>query len=91
MRFLTVKNISWLMVVVLVIANVYFFIQSIRLGNEIKFYEKETDKLYKENLELAKEADYLDSLIYASSKAAELKFTKRSQPIYLKNLKYAWK
>jgi len=74
---------------ILVFSNFYVFMLSMKLSDKTKFYEKEVTRLHKGNLEVEKKAFYFDSLQYAASKAAEMDFSKRSEPIFLENLKYA--
>ncbi|MBI2641083.1 hypothetical protein HYW87_00610 [Candidatus Roizmanbacteria bacterium] len=79
------------LIVLLLLSNVYIFVNTIRLGGDINHFEKEIKTLHQENLSLENEAYQLDSLQYAASLAAELDFSKKSQPFYLESLKYALK
>lgn len=74
----------------LFLLNVYTFISNINLGDKITFYEKETKRLSQENQDLETKVFAVDSLKYASSLAETLQFTKKAQPVYLDNLKYAY-
>jgi len=74
----------------LFLVNVYTFISNINLGDKITYYEKETKRLAQENQDLETKVFAVDSLRYASSLAEGLNFTKRAQPVYLDNLKYAY-
>lgn len=86
-----VRPLIWILFVLLVIANGYVFVESMRLGNEVTAYEREIKKLYLENLDLENKVSSLDSLQFAASVAAKLDFTKKSQPEFLDNLNYAKK
>ena len=84
------KNIVILLFLMLFLANIYTFISNINLSNEITYYEKETKRLAQENQEWETKVFAVDSLKYASSMATAFKFTKKADPIYLDNLKYAY-
>lgn len=86
-----IRLLVWLFFILLVFANGYVFVESMRLGNEVTRYEREIKKLYLENLDLENKVSSLDSLKFAASLAARLEFTKKSQPILLNNLIYAKK
>jgi len=73
----------------LFIVNIYAFVTGINLADKITFYESETKKLHQENQDLETKVFAVDSLRYAVSLADGLKFTKKAQPVYLDNLKYA--
>lgn len=79
----------WLFFLILVLGNIYIFIGGMTLSNEISRYEKEINRLNLENIDLEKKAYELSSLRHAASMAAQLSFTKKSQPLYLDNIKYA--
>lgn len=85
------RNTIWVIFLVLAVINIFIFIKGIKLSTEISFYENETNKLHQDNLELEKQAYGFDSLRYAASMAAVLNFTKKAQPIYIENAKYALK
>ncbi len=85
------KYLIWFLLLLLVILNIGVFISSIRLADEISFFEIETKKLHRENVELEKEISFYDSYQYAASQAAELGFIKKATPVYLENLQYAFK
>lgn len=84
-----VKNIIWAAFIFLAIINIFIFLKSITLSSEISFFETELRNIHQENLELEKKAVSFDSLQYAASMAAVLNYTKKSQPIYIENDKYA--
>lgn len=85
------KYIIWFVFLILVILNIGVFVYSIKLGEEIDIFEKETKKLHQKNIELEKEISYFDSYQYAASQAAGLGFNKKATPLYLENLQYAFK
>lgn len=86
-----IKYTVWFLLLILVLTNIAFFVSSIRLGEEINFFEKESQKLRQINLELEKEISYYDSYQFAASNAASLGFVKKTTPLYLENLRYALK
>jgi len=84
-----IKYGIWIIMPVLLFANMFIFVSGIVLGNQISHFEKETKKIHQQNVELDRQTSHLDSLDYAASIAASLDFVKRSPPIVLENLKYA--
>lgn len=88
MRIL-VKNAFWLVLIFLLIGQIYFFIVGIKLAANINNYEKEIKILQQENIELANNVYWVESLQYAASQAAELGFNQEIIPLYLDNLRYA--
>ncbi|OGK10025.1 hypothetical protein A2767_00100 [Candidatus Roizmanbacteria bacterium RIFCSPHIGHO2_01_FULL_35_10] len=87
------KNLSkfslWAIFLILVSANVYVFIHSIKLSDKINHYETDIRTLHRENLILENKIYDVNSLKYASSMAAQLDFTQKAQPVFLDNLQYA--
>ncbi len=79
----------WIILPVLIIANMFVFVSGIVLGDQIGHFEKESKKIHEQNLALEQKTSHLDSLQYAASVAASLDFVKRSSPIVIENLKYA--
>jgi len=73
-----------LIFIVLIVANVIFFLNGMHLSNEINKFESQIQLLKKSNADLEKKAYQTESLLYAASMAAKLQFTKKSAPIYLK-------
>ena len=87
------KKISGLFTIavflVLVGANVFIFLSGMRVSEQISFYETETKKLKQENIDLEKKAYAAESLQNAASVAAQLDFTKKAEPYFLENLRFA--
>ena len=79
----------WAVFLILVSANVYVFIHSIKLSDKINHYETDIRTLHRENLILENKIYDVNSLKYASSMAAQLDFTQKAQPVFLDNLQYA--
>ncbi len=88
MKFL-IQHSIWIVVVLLFAANIVVFVSGVRLSDEIMHYDSEIKRLRQENMELEKNTFDVGSLQYASSIAAELRYTEKAQPIYLDNLKFA--
>ena len=86
-----IRSFVWVIFILFVIANGYVFVESMRLGSEVTRFEREIKKLYLDNLDLENKVSSLDSLQFAASVAAQLDFTKKSQPLFLDNLNYAKK
>lgn len=88
MKLLTKYSI-WAIFLILLSANIFIYLTSLKLGDKISRFENETKKLHQENLALENNIYEIDSLQYAASLAAELDFTQKAQPVYLENLKFA--
>ncbi len=74
---------------VLIGANVFIFLSGMKVSEQINFYETETKKLKQENIDLEKKAYAAESLQNAASVAAQLEFTKKAEPYFLENLRFA--
>lgn len=88
-QVLVLKHIIFITLVILLLCNIFVFLQSIKLGDQINKYEKEINRLHQENLILENNVYEVDSLQYASSMAAMLNFTQKAEPTFLDELKYA--
>ncbi len=86
---LVYKYTIWLIFFALLATNIFIFLHSIKLSDEINHFEKEISALHQENLQLANKIYAVDSFQNAASLAAQLDFTKKAQPVYLDDLKYA--
>lgn len=86
----SVSLLIWLVMIGLVAANIFLFYSSIKLGDNISFFEQKIQKIHHENLNLEKELSYVGSLQYAQKLVKNLEFTKKSQPSYLEKLVYAF-
>ncbi len=73
----------------LISANIYVFLNSLKLSDKINLFEKEIKSLHQENLGLENKIYEVDSLQYAASLAAQLDFTQKAQPTLFENLKFA--
>lgn len=84
------KSSIWLILAGLVVINVFLFYSSIKLGDEITVYESKIESIHHDNLNLEKELSKVSSLYFAKNLAEKLKFTKKSQPNFLKKINYAF-
>lgn len=87
------KSFSFLILIILVslvVANVFLFYSSIKLGDEITSFESKIETIHRQNINLEKELSRLSSLAYARKLAAKLEFTKKSQPAFLEKIIYAF-
>jgi len=75
----------------LLLANVLMFMVNIHLGEEIKIYDRRINLLRQENLDLETKIYQLVSYEKLASLAAQLNFVKNESPIYLEEMKYAYK
>lgn len=82
-----IKSLIFLLIIFLIFFNIYFFYLSIKLGNEISYYEEKTEKIYHENVNLEKELSSIDSLEYAKKIASYLEFDKNPEVYFLDSLK----
>ena len=88
MKTLT-KYLILLIFLALIAGNIFVFVYSLNLSDDINHFEKGIEKLHQENLNLENNIYEVDSLQYAASMAAKLDFIKKAEPSYLENLKYA--
>jgi cell division protein FtsL len=84
-------KILWFVAAVLLFFNVYVFVSNLRLGDEIKTFDKKIVFLRQENLDLETKIFKLNSYENIASVAAQLNFVKKEMPVYLEDLKYAYK
>jgi len=84
-------KIIWLLVVVLLFFNAYIFVSNLSLGDEIKTFDKKIVFIRQENLDLETKIFKLNSYENIASIAAQLNFVKKEIPVYLEDLKYAYK
>lgn len=79
------------LIIFLIVINIYLCVQSLFLGETILKLEEDIKKLSLENLQLEKKVFSLNSVESLEKKAQTLGFTKKAEPIYLENLKYAFR
>lgn len=77
------------LIIFLIAINIYLCVQSLFLGETILKLEEDIQKLILENSQLEKKVFFLNSVESLEKKAQSLGFTKKAEPIYLENLKYA--
>ncbi|QQG44818.1 MAG: hypothetical protein HYW86_02810 [Candidatus Roizmanbacteria bacterium] len=65
------------------ISQIYLFVSGIKISDNINMYESNIKKLKQDNMELENKLSKIESLGYAASQAAVLKYTKKAAPIYL--------
>jgi cell division protein FtsL len=83
------RIIIWFVFLALIAGNIYIFVSSIHLSDEINRFEADINRVHQENIELEKKVFKVESLQYTASLAAQLDFTKKSAPIVLDNTRYA--
>lgn len=76
-------------IILLIGVNIAIFIQGIKLGNEISYYETEIASLNQENIEWEQEIYKIESHVWTASLAAELNYGKYNAPMYSQLPKYA--
>jgi cell division protein FtsL len=86
-----IKKIFLIFLVFLFLANIFIFMVNIQLGEEIKMYDKKIHLLRQENLDLETKIYQLTSYEKLASLAAQLNFIKNESPVYLEEIKYAYK
>lgn len=86
-----IKKIFLIFLVFLLLANIFIFMVNIQLGEEIKMYDKKINLLRQENLDLETKIYQLTSYEKIASLAAQLNFVKNESPLYLEEIKYAYK
>ena len=78
-------------IVLLVIMNVGIFMHGISLGDDVNKYEQEISRLKKSNMELEQQMYSLESITQTASLAAELKYDRFHDPLYIDQPQYALK
>jgi cell division protein FtsL len=84
-------KILWFLLAALLFFNIYVFVSNLRMGEEIKAFDKKIILLRQENLDLETKIFKLNSYENIASLAADLNFVKKEMPVYLEDLKYAYK
>ncbi|MGB9883392.1 MAG: hypothetical protein ACPLRN_02660 [Microgenomates group bacterium] len=74
----------------LLILNILFFYFSLKLSDQITYYEIKTSQLHDENINLEKELAEVSSLNYAKKLAEVMNFKQKSQAVFLDNFIYAF-
>jgi len=85
------KKIFLLFLIIIFLANIFIFVVNINLSQEIEVYDKKISLLRQENLDLEIKIYQITSYERISSLAAQLNFIKNESPIYLDEIKYAYK
>ncbi len=85
------KNIIWLVFIILIIGNIYIFVSGIKTSDEINRFDKETAGFHQENIDLERKINQVSSLDYTASIAGEMNFTEKPMPLVIGNQKYAFK
>lgn len=75
----------------LLFVNIYTFVSSIRLSEDINNYEKQIAQLEQQNQDLENQTYKINSLKYAQDLAQSAGFTNTASPIYLNGPNYAFK
>ncbi|MCX7955870.1 MAG: hypothetical protein N2593_02045 [Patescibacteria group bacterium] len=86
------KKINFLIGIIIflfVFFNLSFFYLSIKLSDEISFYEKKIENIHHENINLEKKLSEISSLEYAKKTASNFGLTEKPKIYFLENLKYA--
>jgi len=86
-----IQKIFWFFLVLFLSINIFVFVGNIYLGEEIKVYDKKISVIRQENLDLETKIFKLSSYETIASLAAQLNFVKDEMPIFIENLKYAYK
>lgn len=81
----------YLLFTILICTNIFIFVSSMNLSEDINKLESKTKRLKQENMELENKLYRTNSLESASLYAKELDFTKKASPYYLENLGFAKK
>ena len=83
MKISTLQGTIGLLFSVLIIANVFAFVMSMKQSQSIQEFEMKTHALKLENSDLEEAMYNVNSLQYAASRAADLSFTAKAKPFYL--------
>lgn len=83
MKNTKLKSIIGVLFTLLIAANIFAFVMSMKQSQNIQNFEAKTQQLKLENSELEEAMYSINSLQYAASHAAELAFTAKAKPYYL--------
>ncbi len=89
MNITLIRNTTIALFFVLLTANIFAFVMSMKQSQSIQTFEQQTHSLNLQNSELEESMYNMNSLQYAASRAAELAFTKQAQPRYLQSIEVA--
>lgn len=78
-------------ITLLIIMNIGIFMHGISLGDDVNKYEQEITRLKKSNMELEQHMYSLESITQTASLAAELKYDRFHDPLYIEKPQYALK
>lgn len=85
----SIQKMSIGLMSVLVIFNVYFFVNTMTFGEKALKIEQALSTIRNENSELEKKLTTVDSIHNLQKRAQQLGFTKKSSLIRIDNLQYA--
>ena len=71
---------------VLILANVYFFLNGINLSMQISSYDSNISLLKDQNTELERKGIAASSYTRAQDLAKQLNFTKQASPVYIETM-----
>lgn len=80
----------WALFAILIVGNIAVFMNGVKLSDEINFYENEIKNIKQDNIKLEKKVYKADSVTYAASVAAELKFSNKNKTVSLDEMGYAY-
>lgn len=86
MKFTKVNITIWSVLSILIVANVFAFLISMRQSQSIQAFEADTQKLKLANSDLEEVMYDANSLQYAASRAADLTFSTKAKPYYLHSI-----
>lgn len=66
------KGVIFFLFLILIAINIFYYLKTINLGNELFQLEKEGNKIKIENKTIESQINKIDNLNYLSSKAADL-------------------
>jgi hypothetical protein len=71
------------------VANVFVFLNGLRIGDQIGTFETSIASLKEENTDLEKKVYESQSFTNAASMAAAMNFTKKTNPVYIDTMLFA--
>lgn len=86
-----INTIAVFLFFVLLFINMYTFVSSIRLSDDIDTFERQTAILKQKNQDLEEKIYKVDSLQHARDVASAMNFTQNPTPLYMNGPNYALK
>ncbi|MCA9371354.1 hypothetical protein KC726_00485 [Candidatus Woesebacteria bacterium] len=89
MKLNSYQKYGIVIVLVLILINVAVFIKSMKMSDEISYYETKITELKESNVSMKEQLYEMQSITHTASIAAELGYAAYDDPIYIEQPQYA--